>query len=230
MKKQDIHFFDLHRILFGQTPPLFLVEVFVRTFILYIFLLLILRWLGKRMSGQLSIMELAVMLTLGAIVCVPMQIPDRGILQGFVLLLCGLVFQRGISLAGVLNKKVEDLTQGKVALLIKDGVLQLDAMQKERISKSHVFAQLRRVKIYNLGVVDRMYLEVSGIYSIFKSQQPRAGLSVFPVNDEINREMKPAGDGNSAELACSNCGFVKAEDDKGTCPDCGKHEWVKAII
>jgi hypothetical protein len=55
------------------------------------FLLYILRWLGKRMSGQLTIMELSVMLTLGAIVSASMQIPDHGILEGVLLLLCALV-------------------------------------------------------------------------------------------------------------------------------------------
>ena len=79
MKKEDIHLGDLARILFGEAPPLFLLEVFVRTLIVYVFLLYILRWLGKRMSGQLTIMELSVMLTLGAIVSASMQIPDHGI-------------------------------------------------------------------------------------------------------------------------------------------------------
>ncbi|MDB5122950.1 MAG: hypothetical protein JWP94_1079 [Mucilaginibacter sp.] len=231
MKKQDIHFFDIHRILFGQTPPLFLIEVFFRTLILYIFLLFILRWLGKRMSGGLSIMELAVMLTLGAIVCVPMQIPDRGILQGFVLLLCGLIFQRSLSLGGVLSKPVEDMAHGKVALLVKDGILQLQVMEKERISKQQLFAQLRRVKVFNLGSVERIYLEASGLYSIFMMEKPKPGLSVLPLDDkEINDQMKHAADIHGELMVCAHCGYVKPADNKTACPDCGNSEWAKAII
>jgi uncharacterized membrane protein YcaP (DUF421 family) len=88
MKKDEIHLEDIQRILFGQAPPQFLLEVFIRTVVIYISLLFIVRLLGKRMSGQLTIMEMAVMLTLGAIVSVPMQMPDRGLLQGALLLLC----------------------------------------------------------------------------------------------------------------------------------------------
>ncbi|MDB5131047.1 MAG: hypothetical protein JWR02_796 [Mucilaginibacter sp.] len=231
MKKQDIHFFDIHRILFGQTPPLFLVEVFFRTLILYVFLLFILRWLGKRMSGGLSIMELAVMLTLGAIVCVPMQIPDRGILQGFVLLLCGLIFQRSLSLGGVLSKNIEDMAHGKVALLVKDGLLQLPVMEKERISKQQLFTQLRRVKVFNLGSVERMYLEASGIYSIFMTEKPKPGLSVLPPDDdEINGQLKRAADKNSELRVCTHCGYVKPADKAAECIECGNSEWTKAII
>jgi uncharacterized membrane protein YcaP (DUF421 family) len=108
MKKEDIHLGDIARIFFGEAPPIFLLEVFVRTLIVYIFLLYILRWLGKRMSGQLTIMELSVMLTLGAIVSASMQMPDHGILEGFLLLLCALGFQRGISYLGVRSAKFEN--------------------------------------------------------------------------------------------------------------------------
>lgn len=67
MEKKDIHFNDLHRLLFGEAPAIFLLEVFIRTLFTYLILLVITRWLGKRMTGQLSITEMAVMLTLGAI-------------------------------------------------------------------------------------------------------------------------------------------------------------------
>jgi uncharacterized membrane protein YcaP (DUF421 family) len=70
-------------------------EVFIRTLIIYVFLLFVLRWLGKRMSGQLAIMELSVMLTLGAIAAASMQLPDHGILEGFLLLLCALLSAQG---------------------------------------------------------------------------------------------------------------------------------------
>jgi uncharacterized membrane protein YcaP (DUF421 family) len=233
MKKQDIHFGDIHRILFGTSPPVFLLEVFFRTLILYIFLLFILRWLGKRMSGQLSIMELAVMLTLGAIVCVPMQIPDRGILQGFLLLLCAVFFQKGFSLAGVLNSKIEDITEGKVALLVKNGVMQIPQMEKERISRQQIFAQLRRIKIFNLGVVDRMYLEASGIFSIFQTPEPKPGLSIMPPDDfdiqgtQIQNVEKIK---DFLWIACINCGFVKKPDEIPECKDCGHKEWTKAVM
>src|SRR5438874_3764069 len=100
MKKDEIHLEDIKRILFGQAPPEFLLETFIRTLIIYIVLLLVIRWLGKRMSGQLTIMEMTVMLTLGAIVAVPMQMPDRGLLQGILILLCVAGLQRGVSLLG----------------------------------------------------------------------------------------------------------------------------------
>lgn len=94
MDKDQIHLSDIYRILFGEAPVQFLLEVLIRTIIIYCILLVVIRLLGKRMSGQLTSIEMAVMLTLGAIVSVPMQDPARGLLQGVLLLALVLIFQK----------------------------------------------------------------------------------------------------------------------------------------
>jgi uncharacterized membrane protein YcaP (DUF421 family) len=234
MKKEDIHIDDIYRILFGQAPPIFLLEVFIRTLLIYILLLFMIRWLGKRMSGQLTIMELAVMLALGAIICVPMQIPDRGLLQGAVLMLCALIFQRGVSWLGVKSGKFEDFTQGKSSMLIKNGILELGMLNENRISHAQLFSKLRSENIFNLGEVERVYLEACGLYSIFKTEQPKPGLPILYVDDEaIFEEQKrdaieEKDEANS--VACKNCGYVKDKNTIGKCNNCGEDDWVKAII
>src|ERR1700712_4165791 len=108
MKKEEIHIDDVKRILFGQAPPAFLLEVLIRTLIIFVFLLFVVRWLGKRMSGQLTIMEMTVMLTLGAIVSVAMQIPDRGILLSMLVLLVTLTFHLGLGKLGFKSARIEE--------------------------------------------------------------------------------------------------------------------------
>jgi uncharacterized membrane protein YcaP (DUF421 family) len=68
-------------------------------------------------------------------------------------------------------------------MLVRDGVLEVDTLKEFRISRQQVFAQLRNQKIYNLGAVDRMYLEASGMYSVFKGDSSKPGLSVLPPDD-----------------------------------------------
>ena len=93
----NIRFSDWHRILFGSAAPAFLVEVLVRGIVMYVALVVTLRYMGKRMNGQISITELAVMISLGAIISLPVQAPKQGILEGFVLLFLIYVFQRGLA-------------------------------------------------------------------------------------------------------------------------------------
>lgn len=229
MEKGAIHLHDFNRILFGEAPPIFLVEVFFRTLITYVLLLLIVRWLGKRMSGQLTIMEMAVMITLGAIVSVPMQVPDRGLLQGLLLLLLAVLFQRGISYWGFKSHSFETFAQGKPSLMVKDGILQLEDMRKERISKQQLFSRLRGEKIFNLGEVERVYLEAFGGFSIFKYSEARPGLPVYPpIDKEILDNGLSANDPNETWFACSNCGLADKDADH-SCKNCGANEWTKAI-
>jgi len=180
MEESQIKLDDLHRIFIGEAPLEFLVEVLGRAIILYIALLIILRLMGKRMCGQLTISELAVMITLGAIVSSPMQIPERGIVQGIVILICALAFQRGINFLGFKSKRMEKTVQGDVCLLISDGEVNTAQLKKEKISEYQLYAMLRNEQIFNLGQVERAYLEANGSISIFTSPDDKPGKSIIP--------------------------------------------------
>jgi uncharacterized membrane protein YcaP (DUF421 family) len=228
MKKEEIHVDDIHRILFGQAPPVFLLEVLVRTLIIFVFLLFVVRWLGKRMSGQLTIMEMAVMLTLGAIVSVAMQIPDRGILLSMLVLLVTLTFHRGLGRLGFKSGRIENLTQGKMSLLVKDGILQMEEMARCRISRQQLFAQLRGSNVYNLGKIKRVYLEACGVFSIFQTAEAKPGLSVLPPGDQQMFDVQSPVE----MIACLRCGVVKREQHgkSSNCDNCGYNEWTNAVL
>ncbi len=81
MEKREIKLDDTGRILFGEAPAEFLLEVLIRTLIIYVALLVTVRLMGKRMVGQLTISEMSVMLTLGAIVSPGMQAPATRLLH-----------------------------------------------------------------------------------------------------------------------------------------------------
>ncbi|HEY0040855.1 MAG TPA: YetF domain-containing protein [Flavisolibacter sp.] len=227
MKKEEIHLWDVKRILLGEAPPEFLVEVLIRTIIIYIAAIIVLRWMGKRMNGQLTIIELAVMVMMGAIVSVPMQIPDRGIFQGLLVLLATLFFLRMINWASYRSAKFEDLIQGHVATIVKDGVLQLSELRKNKLSNQQVFMVLRSKNIFNLGRVKRLYMEACGIFSVYEEENDKPGLPIYPPIDEnIYETYEQTSNGKHA---CCKCGYVQ-DDMQGQCANCGNKEWSKAII
>lgn len=229
MKKEDIHWDDWHRILIGSAPTSFLLEVLIRTVIMYLVLLVVLRLMGKRMGGQLTIAELAVMVTLGAIICVPMQVPDKGIVQGIFVLLCAWAFQRGFNLLGVRSSKMENLIQGKEAVLLKDGVIEVKQLEMANISRQQLYGVLRAQNIYNLGQVERVYIEACGIFSVFKYDDPKPGLSIFPSRDgEILKGQESADDDCYVCRMCGRTAQNEAER-QGTCDNCGCENWEKAI-
>lgn len=230
MDKSSFKLDDIKRILIGNAPPEFLIEVFIRTLLMYFLLLVIIRLLGKRMTGQLTITELAVMLTLGAIVAAPMQMPDRGILQGLLLLFCILFLQRSVTGWGVKNLKIEKLTQGELSILVKDGVMQLKEMDANRIPREQLFAEIRSHNIYQLGKIERLYLEACGLFSIYAAEKPRPGLSVLPPTDAEIHDLQQKVE-EKFLMACASCGnTITTQQLNETCPVCGKHEWMPAVI
>ncbi|HEX9958587.1 MAG TPA: YetF domain-containing protein [Fibrella sp.] len=228
MKKEEIHFDDWKRILIGNAPPEFMVEVLLRSILILLAFLIVVRLMGKRMNGQLTLTEMSVMLTLGAIVAPTMQLPDKGILMGIMVLIGALVFQRGQTWLDFKSKRFEAVSQGTEIMLIEDGVLKLDALEATRISKQQVFAALRSHKIYNVRKVTRMYMEACGIFSIYTAEEEKPGLSVFPDIDEEVHSIQPVAE--SSVMACMNCGnTVIVSDEEKPCPVCKEVEWTQAV-
>ncbi len=224
---KEIKPFDLQRMLFGDAPPWFLAEVFARGLILYLFMLFIMRLLGKRMAGELTITEMVLMVTLGSSVAVAIQVPEGGVLLGFVVLSCAFLFEKGFSLLTIKSKKLEELSQGKIAMLIKDGVLQLDKMKDNRITPQQIFATLRGKNIYHLGKVERLYLEAGGGFSIYKvAGDSPPGLPVYPPDDTdiIDSQEKAGG-----VQACAICGCTIKNKTESACPSCGQTNWIQAV-
>ena len=219
--------FDINRMLFGDAPPEFLLEVFFRGLALYLFMLLVVRLLGKRMAGELTVMEMVLMITLGGSIAVAMQVPEGGLLLGFVVLTCAFSYERTIAWLTVKSKKFEKISQGQGIILVKDGVLQIQNMKDTNITGQQIFANLRAKKIHQLGKVQRLYLEASGTLSIYKSEEKRPGLSIFPENDEQIIKLQKQVDGT---MACNNCGFIISDFNNQSCAECGHSHWVQAIL
>jgi uncharacterized membrane protein YcaP (DUF421 family) len=214
MKKEEIYFGDWQRLLLGQAPLEFLLEAALRTLVVYVVLLLAMRLLGKRMNAQLTVAELSVMIMLGGIVSVPMQIPDRGILQGVLVLACMVALYRGINYLAFKYKKVEYITQGDLEILVVDGMLDLAAMERTKLSRDQLFANLRAANIEQLGQVKRAYLEASGTFSIYEQ-------------DSAILRAEPADTGRHA---CQNCGRTEPTTRRpATCLRCGAAEWAPSV-
>jgi len=227
MKKEDIQPWDWQRILFGQAPPEFLIEVFLRTTLIYLALLVVTRALGKRMGGQLSISELAVMVTLGAIVSPAMQIPQLGLLLGVMILTCALLFQRGLGYAEFKSRKIENMSQGTTQMVVKDGTILLKELGIARISHQQLYAALRDEGIYNLGEAGRVYIEAFGCFSVFKRKDPLPGLCILPPSDRtIASYSQQAADDR---YACTECGQVtESAEEPEACHVCNAKTFIAA--
>src|SRR5215207_7709864 len=98
--------FDFHRIFLGDAPALFLLEIVFRTLIMYTYTVILLRILGKRGMGQLSMLELAIIIAFGSAVGDPMVGAEMPILHGMTAITAVTIFQIGLERLINMNKKV----------------------------------------------------------------------------------------------------------------------------
>lgn len=225
MKKEDIYAWDWHRIIIGNTPVIFMIEVFVRTLIIFFVLLIVLRMFGKKMGNSYSILEFSVVITLGAIVCVPMQIHDRGIIPSTIILLSVMVFYKIVTWINTISYKADKLSTGKTIMLVKDGIIDVDQLKKIGISHEQLLSKLRGSAVTHLGQVKRVYLESTGQFSIYISTHPKPGLSVFP---HMDKELFENYDISERWYTCRNCGNIELHS-VNNCAICFENAWEKAV-
>jgi uncharacterized membrane protein YcaP (DUF421 family) len=227
--KTDIELFDPRRLLIGNTPWGFLAEVAVRGVLVYVLLLIAIRFMGKRVAGQLSLSELAVMVTLGAAIGVPIQVADRGMLPALVLLIVAVVYQRLIGALSFKSRRIELLTQGDIVTLVTDGIMSLSAMRGVGLSHERVFAALRERGVLHLGQLARVYIETSGSFSVYEQSEPRPGLAIVPAGH-------PGLNAIEGSLVCAICGTVmkteerRAKEELAPCPTCSRRAWAPPVL
>ncbi|MBW8682742.1 DUF421 domain-containing protein [Chitinophaga rhizophila] len=225
MDKSAIKLEDIGRILTGDTPPEFFIEILIRGIFVYIILMGALRIMGKRMATRLTRNELAAISTLAAAIGIPMFTPDRGILPGLVIAIVVVCVQRLVAWLSIRSQRIERLSQGYISTLVEDGCLKMKEMKKARISREQLMAQLRAKKILHLGQVKRMYMEANGAFTVLRHTDAKPGLSVIPAFDkDFLEEQRQAKD----ILLCSYCGEDAAPGNQD-CAACGANEKTKAV-
>ena len=216
------------RILIGEVPGEYLIEIVIRIAIVYLILMVSMRMMGKRMAGQLTRNELAALVSLAAAIGMPILAPDRGILPAVVVAFVIVYIQRFVATRATKNQRFEAIALDKISVLVEDSVMQLDNMQTARITRERVMSQLRTSGLEHLGQVKRLYIEASGSFTLLQNDQPQPGLSIVPRSDtEFLEAQKKAPD----LFVCHNCGNPKHTSVKPNeeCENCKDNNWVKGI-
>lgn len=174
--------FDLHRMFIGDLPPLFLLEIVFRTFVIYVYTLFAIRYIGKRGMAQLTPFEFVVIIVLGSAAGDPMLYGDVPLLHGMAVITIVVLMHKILNSFTNHSEKLEQLVESKSVKLIQNGEIISEALENESISKQEFFMQLRMKEVKNVGEVESAYIEPSGDISIFKYKETdrKNGLSTLP--------------------------------------------------
>ena len=173
--------FDLQRMFIGDGDSWLLLEVAVRTVILYTYAVLVVRLLGKRGLSNLSPFEYVVVFAAGTATGEPMLYPEVPLVYGMIVLTTIVVAHRVVARVTRESHQLETLLEGQPTLVVKDGAAIQEALESEQLSMEELLMELRLGGIENVGQVRYAFLEPSGQLSIFKYEDAahRTGLSTL---------------------------------------------------
>ena len=147
--------------------------VFLRSIVLYIIVLIVMRLMGKREIGQLQPFELAIAIMIADLAAVPMAETGIPISNGIIPILGLLVMHLIISFLNLKSMKIREILCGKPAILIYRGKIDEKVIKKERFTLNELQERLRSSNVVNLGDVEYAILETSGQVTVIQKPDKR---------------------------------------------------------
>ncbi|KOA20772.1 hypothetical protein CLHOM_09140 [Clostridium homopropionicum DSM 5847] len=152
--------------------------VMIRTIILYIIVVFIMRLMGKRQIGQLEPFELVIAIMISELASLPMQDLRIPIIHGVIPIVTLLILQSIITFLELKSEKAGSLITGTPSILIEHGKIDINELRNQRLCFNDLIEELRLEGYYNISDIEYAILETSGQLSIM----PKA--SVAPVTKE----------------------------------------------
>jgi uncharacterized membrane protein YcaP (DUF421 family) len=145
-----------------------LLQIVLRTGIIYLLVLIGVRLSGKREVGQMTPFDLTLLLLLSNSVQNAMTGPDTSLAGGAVAAGTLLVLNYGVAGLSGSNRRLRRLIEGEPSLLVHDGKIIQSHMARERVSMDELHRALREHGINSCDQVALAVLEVDGSISCLK--------------------------------------------------------------
>ena len=155
--------------------------ILIRTIMLYILVLLVMRFMGKREIGQLQPFELVISIMIADLASTPMSDIGIPIFNGIIPILGLLIMHLVISVANLKSIRFRQIICGKPSILIYRGRIDEKVMKSERYTVNELQERLRGKNVFNIGDVEYAILETSGEINVILKPEKQ-----IPTSDDMN--------------------------------------------
>jgi len=138
----------------------------IRTIILYLMLIAVIRLMGKRQLGEMEPAEFVVALLIADLASVPMQDLGIPLLSGIIPILTILGLELLLSVLTFRSIMVRKIFCGKPVILMEHGKILPENLIKTRITPDELSEQLRQKGVADLTTVQYAILETNGQVSV----------------------------------------------------------------
>ncbi len=150
---------------------------------IYLAALAVVRLVGKRALGQLTLFDLVIMAGIGDVIVVVGLEQSVSFQKGLVILGVITGLELFLSLASYHSRFFSRLFEGKPTILIKDGMLLEDNLLKEHLTLADLRQELRKQGVAKISLVSQAVFEACGKLSIILKEEEQ------PSNLQLQQEL-----------------------------------------
>ncbi len=143
-----------------------MLKVIIRTVIMYVFVSIGVRLMGKRQIGDMQPTELVVTLLISEIAAIPLQDLSQPVSVGLVAIFMLVFLEIIASVVIMKNLRLRRVLSGKSVVIIADGKINQKAMKSVRMTVFDLVEMLRMQGIFELEDIESAVLEINGNLSV----------------------------------------------------------------
>lgn len=140
--------------------------LFIRTIILYFFVILAVRLMGKRQIGELQPYEFVITIMISDLAMLPMQDIKLPLVVGIIPILTLLLLKLILSQLQLKSQFARRLLDGEPAILIYKSKINYNALKVQQINLDELMEEIRIAGFFDLEDIQYAILETNGDLSI----------------------------------------------------------------
>lgn len=185
----------------------------IRTILLYAFVVLAVRLMGKRQISEMQPSELVITLIVSEIAAIPMQNTSQPLLSGIIPVMVLVALEIAASVMMMKSGKFRKMMCGSPIVVIRDGKILQNEMRRLRLTTEDLCVQLRQQDIFSIEDVQYCIVETNGKVSVLEKPQRRT-----PSADDLKVKIKDnkietvvVSDGQILDNSLKLCGKNKED-------------------
>lgn len=157
--------------------------ILLKSIAIYFIILIVLKFMGKREIGQLSLFDFVVILIIADLSVLGVESNTTPFFHTLVPVIGIAIIQKVISLILLKVPKIRNIFDGESSFIIVDGKLNIKEMKKQAYNIDDLIIQIRLKNIRSISEIRYLILEPNGEISVFrwvdfKDKTPPLSISV----------------------------------------------------
>ena len=147
-----------------------IINLLLKTILVYFLILLVMKFMGKREIGQLSLFDFVVLLLIADVSVVSID-SNKTFIETTILLtpvITLAIIQKVIAFLLLKIPRLRKIFDGKESIIIDNGYLNLKELKKQNFNIDDLIPILRLKNIRSFSEIKYMFIETNGDVSIFK--------------------------------------------------------------